>query len=162
MVGPFERRNSLLKTLLFAIVGGVLVGFFELWVWFPSLTSIEASVGAGIAFALVLSVVNHFYGVESGFKMATLMSVAAVEKEIQRSIQRGFFEGNAEYTEDLGGIALPIGLPHRHFAVLVAGPMFRIKSRSQEFAEIMRAQVDHHLGDLVAEAEKAAHALGVS
>lgn len=76
MVGPFERRNSLLKTLLFAIVGGVLVGFFELWVWFPSLTSIEASVGAGIAFALVLSVVNHFYGVESGFKMATLMSVA--------------------------------------------------------------------------------------
>jgi len=77
MVGPFERRNSLLKTLLFAIVGGVLVGFFELWVWFPSLTSIEASVGAGIAFALVLSVVNHFYGVESGFKMATLMSVAA-------------------------------------------------------------------------------------
>ncbi|WP_096670073.1 IclR family transcriptional regulator [Polaromonas sp. AET17H-212] len=96
------------------------------------------------------------------YTSTTLMSVAAVEKEIQRSIQRGFFEGNAEYTEDLGGVALPLRLPHRHFAVLVAGPMFRIKSRSQEFAEIMRAQVDHHLGDLVADAEKAADALGVS
>ncbi len=96
------------------------------------------------------------------YTSTTLMSVAAVEKEIQRSLQRGFFEGNAEYTEDLGGVALPLGLPHRHFAVLVAGPMFRIKSRSQEFAEIMRAQVVQHLGDLMADAEKAADALGVS
>lgn len=92
----------------------------------------------------------------------TLMSVAAVEKEIQRSLQRGFFEGNAEYTEDLGGVALPLGLPHRHFAVLVAGPMFRLQSKSQEIAGIMRTQVEHHLGDLMAEARKSADALGVS
>ena len=76
MVGPFERRKSLLKTLLFSIVGGVLFGFFELWVWFSSISSFKASVGAGITFAVVLTVVNHFYGIESGFKMVTLMSVA--------------------------------------------------------------------------------------
>jgi len=65
----------------------------------------------------------------------TLMSVAAVEKEIQRSVQRGWFEGNAEFTADLGGVALPLNLPHRHFAVLVAGPMFRVRGRGKELAE---------------------------
>ena len=40
----------------------------------------------------------------------TLMSVAAVEKEIQRSLQRGWFEGNAEFTADLGGVALPLNV----------------------------------------------------
>jgi DNA-binding IclR family transcriptional regulator len=48
----------------------------------------------------------------------TLMSVAAVEREIKKSIERGWFEGNAEFTNDLGGVALPLKMPHRNFAVL--------------------------------------------
>jgi DNA-binding IclR family transcriptional regulator len=77
----------------------------------------------------------------------TLMSVAAVEKEIQRSLQRGWFEGAAEFTLDLGGVALPLALPHRHFAVLVAGPMFRVKSRGEELARILGEEVRKHLGE---------------
>ena len=80
----------------------------------------------------------------------TLMSVAAVEKEIQRSIERGWFEGAAEFTHDLGGVAMPLPVPHRQFAVLVAGPMFRVKARSKELAKIIATEAEKHLGDLLA------------
>jgi DNA-binding IclR family transcriptional regulator len=75
----------------------------------------------------------------------TLMSVAAVEKEIKKSLERGWFEGNAEFTTDLGGVAVPLKMPHRQFAVLVAGPMFRVKARSAELANIMTREITRHL-----------------
>jgi DNA-binding IclR family transcriptional regulator len=73
------------------------------------------------------------------------MSVAAVEKEIKKSLERGWFEGNAEFTHDLGGVALPLKLPHRQFAVLVAGPMFRVKPRCEQLAGAIRREIDRHL-----------------
>lgn len=79
----------------------------------------------------------------------TLMSVAAVEKEIERSIARGWFESAAEFTTDLGGVALPLRVPHRRFAVLVAGPMFRVKSRGKELARMISTEVEIHLSDLI-------------
>jgi len=75
----------------------------------------------------------------------TLMSVAAVEKEIQRSLERGWFEGNAEFTRDLGGVALPLKMPHRHFALLIAGPMYRLAQRTEELVKIMREEIARHL-----------------
>ncbi|RYY93513.1 MAG: IclR family transcriptional regulator [Comamonadaceae bacterium] len=82
----------------------------------------------------------------------TLMSVAAVEKEIKKSAERGWFEGNAEFTTDLGGVAVPLKMPHRQFAVLVAGPMFRVKSRSAELAQIISREIARHTSDAAAEA----------
>jgi len=91
----------------------------------------------------------------------TLMSVAAVEKEIRRSLDRGWFEGNGEFTADLGGVALPLAMPHRQFAVLVAGPMFRLQGRAAELAGVLRAEVARHLGGSVgAEAAPGAAARG--
>jgi DNA-binding IclR family transcriptional regulator len=84
------------------------------------------------------------------YTASTLMSVAAVEKEIKRSIERGWFEGNAEFTADLGGVALPLKMPHRQFAVLVAGPTFRVKARSEELAGIMHKEVSRHVQEAVA------------
>lgn len=74
----------------------------------------------------------------------TLMSVAAVEKEIKRSLERGWFEGNGEFTEDLGGVALPLKMPHRQFALLVAGPMSRVKARSQELAGLIQKEISRY------------------
>lgn len=82
----------------------------------------------------------------------TLMSVAAVEKEIKKSLERGWFEGNAEFTTDLGGVAVPLKMPHRQFAVLVAGPMFRVKPRSAELAKIMTREIARHVSNAAAEA----------
>lgn len=81
------------------------------------------------------------------YTATTLMSVAAVEKEIKRSIERGWFEGNGEFTEDLGGVALPLKMPHRHFAVLVAGPVSRVKTRSAELAGLIREEIARKLPD---------------
>jgi len=77
----------------------------------------------------------------------TLMSVEAVEIEIARSIQRGWFEGAAEFTADLGGVALPLQVGQRQFALLVGGPMFRIQPRREELARIMREEIAAHLQD---------------
>lgn len=67
----------------------------------------------------------------------TLMDAAAVEAEIQRSVERGWFTGNAELTPGLGGVAVPLKLVNRQMAVLVAGPMFRIGSRMDELVSVL-------------------------
>lgn len=75
------------------------------------------------------------------YTATTLMSATAVEKEIERSLERGWFEGQAEFTRDLGGVALPLAVPHRHLALLVAGPMFRVGGRVEALARLMRRKV---------------------
>jgi DNA-binding IclR family transcriptional regulator len=81
------------------------------------------------------------------YTATTLMSVAAVEKEIKRSIERGWFEGNGEFTEELGGVALPLRMSHRQFAVLVAGPVSRVKARSEELASLIQKEIARNLGE---------------
>lgn len=76
----------------------------------------------------------------------TLMSVAAVDEEVSRSMALGWFEGRAEFTPELGGVALPLQLGQRQFAVLVAGPMFRVQQRSEELARTMRRVIDEVTG----------------
>ena len=82
------------------------------------------------------------------YTKTTLMSVAAVEKEIRKSQERGWFEGNAEFTTDLGGVAMPLKLPHRQFAVLVAGPMFRLHTRVEELARVMAREIERCLAEM--------------
>lgn len=72
---------------------------------------------------------------------STLMSVQAVEEEIARSQVRGYFIGAAEYSQDLGGIALPLPLQGRQLAILVAGPLARMQGRLDELAQVMRQEV---------------------
>jgi IclR family acetate operon transcriptional repressor len=71
----------------------------------------------------------------------TLMTAAAVEKEIRRSLGLGHFPGNEEFTPDLGGVAVPLAFPDRYLAVLVAGPKFRVVKRLDELARIMKKQI---------------------
>lgn len=78
----------------------------------------------------------------------TLMSVEAVETEIARSIQRGWFESAAEFTPDLGGVAFPLQVAQRQFALLVGGPMFRVQSRGEELAQLVREGIAQHLPGL--------------
>ncbi len=78
----------------------------------------------------------------------TLMSAAAVEKEIRTSQERGWFEGNAEYTPELGGVALPLELPGRQLALLVAGPLYRVKDRIPKLAAQMQQELQRKLAEL--------------
>lgn len=79
------------------------------------------------------------------YTATTLMSVAEVEQEIRASEELGWFEGHAEFTPDLGGVALPLPLPHRQLAVLVAGPMFRVRDRAAELAATIRQAVSRYV-----------------
>jgi len=79
------------------------------------------------------------------YTQTTLLSVDAVENEIAQSLQRGYFEGVGEFTHDLGGIALPLNLPNRHLALLVAGPVTRVHPRRQEILNLMQGEISRHL-----------------
>ncbi|MFI0546571.1 MAG: IclR family transcriptional regulator [Brachymonas sp.] len=71
----------------------------------------------------------------------TLMSVQAVEEEIARSAHRGWFEGAAEYSQDLGGIALPLACAGRQLALLLAGPMSRMQGKQAQIAKILQQEI---------------------
>lgn len=79
------------------------------------------------------------------YSVTTRMSAEDVEAEIQASIARGWFEGNAEYTPELGGVALPFELGERRFAMLVAGPMFRVGSRLPALAHTLQHKLTAYL-----------------
>lgn len=71
----------------------------------------------------------------------TLMSVQAVEDEIVRSQHRTWFEGAAEFSQDLGGIALPLDYPGRQLALLIAGPISRVQGKEAQIAATMQAEI---------------------
>lgn len=77
------------------------------------------------------------------FTETTVMTASAVEDAVQASKKLGWFAGRGEYTADLGGVALPLSLPNRQFAVLVAGPTMRIEHRIDEFVRIMQTAIAH-------------------
>lgn len=74
----------------------------------------------------------------------TLLSAEAVEKEIQVSVQRGWFQGNAEYSADLGGVALAFPVDGRCFALLVAGPTSRVGHRLPELVATLQRHVEQY------------------
>jgi len=85
------------------------------------------------------------------YTASTLLGPEAVEAEITLSRERGWFAGNAEYTQDLGGVAMPFALGERRFALLVAGPTFRVGDRLDALAGILRGQLAEYLRDQAGE-----------
>lgn len=79
------------------------------------------------------------------FTSTTLLSARDVEEEIRRSAERGWFQGNAEFTKDLAGVAIPFEVADRRFALLVAGPSFRIGERLDAIAMSIRAHLDRYI-----------------
>ncbi|MBF5005212.1 IclR family transcriptional regulator [Diaphorobacter caeni] len=75
----------------------------------------------------------------------TLMSAEEVEAEIALSVRRGWFQGNAEFTPELGGVCMALALGERRFALLVAGPMYRVSHRLPELAGHIRQRIDAYL-----------------
>jgi len=72
------------------------------------------------------------------FTSMTSMSAEAVEAAVQEGAKRGYFEGQNELNEDLGGVAVPLCYPGRPLAVMVAGPLYRIAPRYREIVTLIR------------------------
>ena len=81
------------------------------------------------------------------FTQTTLMSADEVEAEIQRSRERGWFQGNAEYSQDLSGVALPFEVADRRFALLVAGPSFRVSANLEALSKVMRGRLGRYIAE---------------
>ena len=79
------------------------------------------------------------------YTSTTLLSFEAVANEIAESRRRGFFEGVGEYTQDLGGIAMPLSTTNRHLAVLVAGPMSRVQPCKNEIVCAIKEEFARHV-----------------
>ncbi|NKJ48530.1 hypothetical protein CIC12_17650 [Burkholderia sp. SG-MS1] len=76
----------------------------------------------------------------------TLMNPDDIEAEIERSIKKGWFLGNEEYSPGLMGVALALPMPARHYALLISGPVERLKSRTNDIATLMITAVRDFLG----------------
>jgi IclR family acetate operon transcriptional repressor len=75
-----------------------------------------------------------------------LMSIEAVEREIDASLERGWFQSLHEYDEDLAAVALPVNVDGRRLAVTVAGPVFRLGAQCSDAAATLRRLIDCRLG----------------
>lgn len=74
-----------------------------------------------------------------------LVTPEQVEAEIKRGLRRGWHEKS---DGDLNGVALPIVLGERQFAVVVAGPANRMRGRLPELAAILKRTLSRHLSGL--------------
>jgi DNA-binding IclR family transcriptional regulator len=69
----------------------------------------------------------------------TLVTPQALEDDLQRSRQRGWFMNSGESITDVGAIAWPVTLSGEHYAISVGGPIYRIEPQQEAYARILRA-----------------------
>jgi DNA-binding IclR family transcriptional regulator len=75
---------------------------------------------------------------------STPISIDAVETELRASIDRGYCQSFADYSRDLAGVAIPLPIGDRRLSVVVAGPEFRIGSRTFDVAATLKKFADRH------------------
>ena len=78
------------------------------------------------------------------FGPQTPVSIDMVEAELRRSVDRGYCVSYADFSADLAGIAVPLGLGERRLSLVVAGPMFRMQDRIEPIADTLRRAVGRH------------------
>ena len=73
------------------------------------------------------------------------MNAAAVEREIERGVTQGWFQGATEFTPDVLGLAVMLPLAGRPLSLAVAGPTFRMEPRMAELGPLLRDAVKTYL-----------------
>ncbi|RNF33245.1 IclR family transcriptional regulator [Paracoccus methylarcula] len=80
------------------------------------------------------------------FGPGTPMSAGEVDRIIEESLARGWFMSASSYSQDLGGVSIPLPLNDRMLSATVAGPLFRMGTRMEETAAQMQAAIKRHFG----------------
>ncbi len=73
-------------------------------------------------------------------------SVEEVNQQIAAGQARGWFVSASAYSPDLGGVAIPVEINDRVFAITVAGPLFRVGEKAEEHARAIRDAIVRELG----------------
>lgn len=71
----------------------------------------------------------------------TPVTRAEVMRDLEEGRARGWFASASNYSADLGGVATPVAMAGRAFAITVAGPLFRVGDRMEETAGFMIASL---------------------
>lgn len=77
----------------------------------------------------------------------TIVDIEAIENEVQLSKARGWALNINGFEPELVGIAVPIALAQRQFALLIAGPSYRMKDKIEQLAQMLKDEVDAYLRD---------------
>lgn len=72
------------------------------------------------------------------FNERTLVTFEALESDIARSRERGWFQNLGESMADVGAIAWPLNMASGEYAVSIAGPLYRIEPRLEALAQQLR------------------------
>lgn len=73
-------------------------------------------------------------------------SVDEVREQIAAGRKKGYFASSSTYSPDLGGVAVPVVLGNRTYAVTVAGPLYRVADKFEENARKIYAAIANALG----------------
>lgn len=71
--------------------------------------------------------------------VGTPVTQAEVLRNLAEGKARGWFASASNYSADLGGVAMPVEMAGRVFAITVAGPLSRVASRMEDIANTMAA-----------------------
>jgi len=72
------------------------------------------------------------------FNKKTLSVKAAFLQDIETSLERGWFANFGESMPDVGALAWPVELSGSHYAISIAGPLYRIQANLEDFAQKLR------------------------
>ncbi|CTQ76020.1 IclR family transcriptional regulator [Roseibium alexandrii] len=67
-----------------------------------------------------------------------LMTAEDVEAALEKSRDRGWYQSIREYSADLAAIAIPVMVDDRKFAVVVAGPQYRLEDKCGDVAATLQ------------------------
>lgn len=69
----------------------------------------------------------------------TIVTREALELDMQRSIERGWFMTRGEFLPDVTAVAVPVQLSDELYAVVIAGPSARMAARLDAHVELLMA-----------------------
>ncbi|QEW25552.1 IclR family transcriptional regulator [Roseovarius indicus] len=76
----------------------------------------------------------------------TPMSIDEVMRSIRQSLRRGYFVSASNYSQDLGGVSVPLVIDGRAYAITVAGPLSRFEPRQLDYVKLLHDRVPAYLG----------------
>jgi DNA-binding IclR family transcriptional regulator len=79
------------------------------------------------------------------YEQDAFMSADAVESDIEKSRDDGWYVNLARYQPGVAGIAVPFAFRGRRNSISLGGPISRIESRVEELGKLLRESVDQFL-----------------
>ncbi len=79
------------------------------------------------------------------YEKTALMSAAAVERDIQKSMKTGWFTNMAIYAPGVAGIAVPFSFRNRRDAIVIGAPVSRIENRVAALGKTLRGAIARYL-----------------